>query len=86
MLKKCEYCEGKGIIEDQADDQFGNTTLFTTTCPDCEGDGLEAIQTKLKFYSREALQEAVMILDCNLIEWDFVKFEKCGIWEIEIFE
>jgi hypothetical protein len=45
-----------------------------------------AMTTKLKFYSREALQDAVMILDCNLIEWDFVKFEKCGIWEIEIFE
>jgi hypothetical protein len=42
--------------------------------------------TKLKFYSRKALHDAVIILDCNLIEWDFVKFEKCGIWEIEIFE
>jgi hypothetical protein len=42
--------------------------------------------TTLKFYSRQALQDAIMILDANLMEWDFVKYDKCGIWEIEIFE
>lgn len=39
----------------------------------------------LKFYTNEALQQAISILNCSLIEWDLVKYDKCGIWEIEVF-
>jgi DnaJ-class molecular chaperone len=35
----CPYCEGDGMVDDYADDMFGNSTKFSHGCECCDGEG-----------------------------------------------
>lgn len=37
--RDCEMCKGVGMVEDWADDAYGNSIGFTHPCDYCEGEG-----------------------------------------------